>query len=235
MASTQVVYQLGKDSRIDSIECILNDSEVFKVQFDHKGRVSQVCKLRRNQLHGFFYYFTKNKLDSIRRYDEGKLTPELYLIKADGKIKKHILLLGQDRDSTYYMKNGRITRSPPFPLSMGLNTQTYEVDSNGYLTKIYDRDIEHHFTSSKYNVLFSSQGSYVSEVYSYEGTREVIMFSRGSVTALYGYNKDFSYGFRLFFLNYPKTYMDKLTILKNGKEDTRLLFKKNGKLKRREK
>lgn len=231
-ATCQVKYALGNDKRFDSIECNLNDSELFKVQFDNKGRVHKVYKLRKNQLHGFFYYFSKNKLDSIRRFDEGKLTPELYVIDAKGKVKRHTLLLGQDRDTTYKIEGGRTMRTSSFPLSMGINTQMYELDSNGYLIKIYDQDIEHHFTSSKYNVLFSTKGRYISEVYSYEGTREVLMFSRGRIAGLYAYHNDFLYGFRLYCFNYPKTYIDKVIIQKNGKTQAQFLLKKNGKLKR---
>lgn len=229
-ATCQVKYTLGNDMRFDSIECNLNDSEIFKVQFDNKGRVHTVYKLRKNQLHGFFYYFSKNKLDSIRRFDDGKLTPEVYVIDAKGKVKKHTLLLGQDRDTTYMIKNGRITRWPPFPLSMGINTQMYELDSNGYLIRIYDQDVEQHLTSSKYNVQFSSNGRYISRVNTFYEFEEV-MFLGGELASMYVYQKEMHYGFRLYFYYYPKSRVKNLAVLNKGREDV-FLFRKNGKLRR---
>lgn len=231
-APCQVKYVLGKDQRLDSIECNLNDSESIKVQFDRKGRVNKIFKLQKNQVHGFVYYLRKNKLDSIRRYDEGKLTHELYIFKKDGSVGKHILFLGQDRDTTYGIKNGRTIRWPPFPLSMGINTQMYELDSNGYLIRIYDQDIEHHFTSSKYNVHFSSHGKYISSVYTFYEPEEV-MFLRGELAGLYSYQRGFYHGFRFYFYHYPSSRIKRLSILRNGKEEV-LLFKKSGKLKMRE-
>jgi hypothetical protein len=222
---------IGNDNRFDSIECNLNDSEYFKVHFDNKGRVNKVFKLRNNKIHGFFYYFSKYKLDSIRRYSEGKLTPELYLFDSKGKVKKHILFMGQDRDTTYKIKDGRTMLPYPFQLGMGINTQCYLLDSQGYLITIYDQDIAHHYSSSKYYVLFSSGGKYLSAVYSYEGTREVLMFSRGRISVLYAYDNGFSNGFRLYFFNYPKTYYDKVEIKKSSKRHEVLMFRKNGKLK----
>lgn len=224
----QTSYNINKQRRLESITCHLNDTEVFNVQFDKKSRVNKILKLNRGLVHGFVYYLTKNKLDSIRRYDKGNLTPELYVMKGNGQIKKHILLLGTDRDSIYEIKNGKINRLSPFPLSLGINNQGYELDSNGFLKRLYDQDFSDYPSSPLYNIYLSSHGLCLSEVFTYHFP-EWVMFIRGELAGLYSYRPDFIQGFRLYFHTYPRSRLYRLSVNKDGVM-VMLFFKKNGRL-----
>lgn len=209
---SQVVYSFTKRNKLEYVKYHVSDSENMIVLFNKGGQVHKIERYKNNNLHGFNYYFTNNKLDSIQVYNMGVKTPELYIMGHDGHLIKHLLPNGADLDSFFSFTDRK--NSTGATSKHWINMQKiYQTDSSGALCKIYDTDNGNYPTGYDISI---SNGYYLNKIANQPGP-ETLIFSEGYIVGFYTSKVGILHGVRILFNGDKKTTIKELDITADNK------------------
>ena len=204
---SQITYSFTKRKRLEFVKYSVSDSEHVTILFNKSGQINKIERQKNNSLHGFIYYLTSNRLDSIEVYNKGIKTPELYMMHKDGCLMKHILCTGENLDSFFSFINRK--NSTGKASKHWINMQKiYETDSNGILSSIYDTDNGTYPTG--YDVYIPG-GHYLYMIINQQGP-ESLRFYNGYISGFYTYKNGVMHGARILLNGYKKTKIMKLDI-----------------------
>jgi len=204
---SQITYAFSQRKRLEFVKYNVSDSENVTILFNKSGQINKIERRMNTKLHGFVYYFTNNKLDSIEVYNTGIKTPEMYLMHKAGYLKKHVLCKGENLDSFFsftHRKNitGKTSKH-------WINMQKmYETDSNGVLSRIYDTDNGNYATG--YDVCIPD-GYYFYSIYNQQCS-EGVSFSNGYISGFHTYKNSILHGVRILLNGNKKTNLVQLDI-----------------------